>query len=58
MMDWLDRQNPYIPGLIGGALAGVVLGLLLQSAVMGVMLGVCAMIIIKNVFRERKRKLG
>jgi len=55
MMDWLDRQNPYIPGLIGGVLAGVVLGLLLQSAVMGVMLGVCAMIIIKNVFRERKR---
>ena len=55
-MEFLKQLPPWLLGLLIGIGAGIILGLLLQSAVMGFTLGAGIAILLRNVFRETRRR--
>ncbi|NSW53201.1 MAG: hypothetical protein HPY85_11905 [Anaerolineae bacterium] len=55
-MKLLEKLSPWLAGMIIGILAGIVLWLLLQSAVMGFVLGAGIAVMARNILHERRRR--
>lgn len=55
-MKFFEKWNPWILGILIGIGAGIVLGIILQSAVMGFTIGAGIAIMSRNIIRESRRK--
>lgn len=55
-MEFIKNLPPWLLGVLIGIGAGVILGVILQSAVMGFTLGAGIAIMARNILRENRRR--